>query len=188
MEGAKYPGESWVACLIYLSDPFPSICVGLNAKLAVVLLQMHCQTKLRRSPCSVFPFFKTWGRNFFLSWTNFFSCGHLDLVLDCNGFEGLHQYRFSFICRNPSVWDIFDLQVVISLYQVWYGLFLSSWTDIGSWGSFWFFFASYSLGYLWKQNLPLERVRFFPDDCQLRSRQHRHFCPRMIVDLLFTKL
>ena len=109
MEGAKYPGESWVACLIYLSDPLPSICVGLNANLAVVLLQMHCQMKLRRSPFSVFPFFKTWGRNFFLSWTNIFSCGRLDLVLDCNGFDGLHQYRFSFICRNPLVWWCFRL-------------------------------------------------------------------------------
>ena len=75
MEGAKYPGESWVACLIYLIYPLPSICVGLNANLAVVLLQMHCQTKLRRSPCSVFPLFKTWGRNFFLSWNSFFPVG-----------------------------------------------------------------------------------------------------------------
>ena len=53
MEGAKYPGDSRVACLIYLSYTLHSICVGLNANLAVVILQMHCQTELRRSPCSV---------------------------------------------------------------------------------------------------------------------------------------
>ena len=39
-------------------------------------------------------------RNNFLSWISFFSCGCLDLMLDCNGFEGLRQYRFSFIYRN----------------------------------------------------------------------------------------
>ena len=57
MEGAKYPGDSRVACLIYLSYTLHSICVGLNANLAVVILQMHCQMKLRRSPCSVIPCF-----------------------------------------------------------------------------------------------------------------------------------
>ena len=54
MEGAKYPGDSRVDCLIYLSYTLPSICVGLNAKLAVFILQMHCQMKLRGSPSSVF--------------------------------------------------------------------------------------------------------------------------------------
>ena len=54
IEGAKYPGDSRVACVIYLSYPLHSNCVGLNAKLAVFILQMHCQMKLRGSPCSVF--------------------------------------------------------------------------------------------------------------------------------------
>ena len=57
MEGAKYPGDSRVACLVYLSYPLHSIFVGLNAKLAVVILEMHFQTELRRSPCSIFSRF-----------------------------------------------------------------------------------------------------------------------------------
>ena len=54
IEGAKYRGDSRVACVIYLSYPLHSNCVGLNAKLAVSILKMHCQMKLRGSPCSVF--------------------------------------------------------------------------------------------------------------------------------------
>ena len=57
MEGANHPEDSRVACLVYLSYTLHSICVGLNANLAVVILQMHCQMKLRTSPCSVFPCF-----------------------------------------------------------------------------------------------------------------------------------
>ena len=59
MEGAKYPGDSRVACSIYLSYPLHSICVGLNANLPVDILQLHCQTELRMSPCSVFSGFNT---------------------------------------------------------------------------------------------------------------------------------
>ena len=38
----------------------------------------------------------------------FFPVG-LDLLVDCNGFEGLHQNRFSFICRNLLMWWHFRL-------------------------------------------------------------------------------
>ena len=72
MEGAKYPRDSRVACSIYLSYPLHSICVGLNANLAVVILQMHCQMKLRRSLCSVFPCFKPENANFFWAEKVFF--------------------------------------------------------------------------------------------------------------------
>ena len=60
-------------------------------------------------------------------------------MLDCNGFEGLHQYSFSFICRNPLVWWYFRLAArhFIESSLIW--PFLISWTDFGSWGSFWFF-------------------------------------------------
>ena len=50
-----------------------------------------------------------WDRSYFLSWNSFFSCGCLDLMLDYNGFEGLHQYRFSFIYRSLLVWWNFRL-------------------------------------------------------------------------------
>ena len=108
MEGAKYLGDSRVACLICLSYPLSLICVGLNANLAVVLLQMHCQMKLRRSPCSVFPCFKPevatsfWAEIVFFLWTPRFNVG-------LQNFEGLHQYRFSFLYRNLLVWWHFRL-------------------------------------------------------------------------------
>ena len=38
----------------------------------------------------------------------FFPVG-LDLLVGCNGFEGLHQNRFSFICRNRLMWWHFQL-------------------------------------------------------------------------------
>ena len=160
IEYAKYPGDSQVACLVYLNYPLHTICVGLNSKLAVFILQMHCQMKLRGSPCSVFsccnPKISTT-----VSWDSFFSCGCLVLMLDCNGFEGLHQYRFSFLYRNPLVQR--HLRPAARHFTE------SSLT----WSFLWFleqslvleeileFYASYYLGYLWKQSLPLERVRFF---------------------------
>ena len=61
-------------------------------------------------------------------------------MLDCNGFEGLHQYRFSFIYRNLLVWwhsrlsahQLHSLksEVIFSLI---------SWTEFGSCGILWFF-------------------------------------------------
>ena len=104
MEGARYPGDSRLVCLIYLSYPLHSNLVGLNANLEVVTLQMHCQLKLRRAPCSVsFCFNPEIGAT---SWAEivFLSCGCLYLMLDCNGFEGLHQYRFSFFYPNLLLW------------------------------------------------------------------------------------
>ena len=163
MEGAKYPGDSRVACLIYLSYPLSSICVGLNANLAVVLLQMHCQMKLRRSPCSVFPCFKPefatsfWAEIVFFLWVPRFNV------------------RLQRFWRSLSIPFFFHLSKPFSV------MIFSTCSSSFHWiksdmAFFWFpeqtlvleevsgFFASYCLGYLWKQNLPLERVRFFPDD------------------------
>ena len=56
-----------------------------------------------------FSLLQLWDRNYILSWISFFSCGCLDLMLDCNGFEGLHQNRFSFISRNLLMWWHFRL-------------------------------------------------------------------------------
>ena len=173
MEGAKYPRDSRMACLIYLSYPLHSICVGLNANLAVVILQMHCQMKLQGRRDQFF-FAATLRSQLLFELEKFFSCGCLDVMLDCNGLERLHQYRFSFIYRN--------------LLASWpFRLAARHFTDSSlKWSFFDFpnrgwllrklliFFASYSVGYLWKQNLPLEKVRF-PDACQLRSSQYRHF-------------
>ena len=100
MEGARYPGDSRLVCLIYLSYPLHSNLVGLNANLEVVTLQMHCQLKLRRSPCSVSFCFKAEIGDTSRAEIVFLSCVCLYLMLDCNGFEGLHQYRFSFIYPN----------------------------------------------------------------------------------------
>ena len=138
MEGVKYPGDSRVACLVYLSYALHSICVGLNANLAVVILQMHCQMKLRTSPCSVFPCFNPEIATTFWVEIVFFSCGYLDLMLKCNGIEGLRQYRFSFIYRNLLVSWRFRLATrhftdsSLKLYFFWFpeqGLVLEEFSD-----------------------------------------------------------
>ena len=121
---------------------------------------MHCQMKLRGSPCSVFSCCNTKISTTFRAGKVFFSCGCLDIMLDCNGLESLHQYRFSFIYRNLLVSWPFRLAA---------RHFTDSslkWSFVDFPNRVWFlrklliFFASYSVGYLWKQNLPLEKVRF----------------------------
>ena len=145
---------------------------------------MHCQTELRSSPCSVSSCFSpeiatTFGTE------KFFSCGCLDLMLDYNGFEGLHLYRFSFICRNFLMWWHFRLAARHFTNSILKWSFSDFLNRVWFLRIFLIFFASYSLGYLWKQNLPHERVRFFPDDCHLQSCQHQRLCSRLNVGLLF---
>ena len=87
-----------------------------------------------------FFLYQPWDRNYFLSWNSFFSCGRLALMLDCNGFEGLHQYRYSFIYRNLLVWWHFRLAARhftdSSLKR---SFFLISWTEFGVRRKFGFF-------------------------------------------------
>ena len=184
MQGAKYPGDSRVACLIYLSYPLHSICVGLNANLAVDILQLHCQTELRSSPCSVSSCFNpeiatTFGaEKFFFLWVPWFNvrlqrfwrASSIPFFLHLS--KSLSVMTFS-TCRSSLHWLKSE---VIFFWFPEQSLVLEEFSD---------FFASYSLGYLWKQNLPHERVRFFPDDCQLQSCQHRHLCSRLNVGILF---
>ena len=143
MEGAQYPGDSRVACLIYLSYPLHLVCVSLNANLAVAILQMHCQVKLRRSPCSVFPCFKPevatsfWAEMVFFLWAprfnvrlqRFWRASSLPFFLHLS-----KSFRVMFFstCSSSFHWIKSDM-----------AFFLISWTDFGSWGIFWFSFASY---------------------------------------------
>ena len=187
MEGAKYPGESRVACLICLSYPLHSICVGLNAILAVVILQMHCQMKLRRSPCLVFPCFNPeiatifWVEIAFFLWVpwfivrlqRFWRASSIPLFLHLS--KSFRVMTFS-TCSLSLYW--------LKSERIFFWLPEQSFV----FAEFFDFFASYFLGYFWKENLPHEGVRFFSDDCQLRSRQHWHFCSRLNLVLFFHKI
>ena len=132
-----------------------------------------------------FSLFQPWDCNYFLSWNSFLYCWCLYLMLEWNGFERLHQYRFSFIHRNPLVWWYFRLAARHFTESSLIWPFFDFLNRLWFLRKFLVFFASYSSGYLWKRNRPLEKVRFYPDDCRLRSRQHQHFCSRLNVDLLF---
>ena len=187
IEGAKYSGDSRVACLIYLSYPLHSICVGLNANLAVVILQMHCQTELRWLPCSVSSCFNpeiatTFGtENFFFLWVPWFNV-RLQRVWRASSIPFFLHLSKSF---NVMTFSTCSLSLhLLKSERIFFWLPEQSFVL----AEFFDFFASYFLGYFWKGNLPHEGVRFFPDDCQLRSRQHWHFCSRLNLALLFHKI
>ena len=183
IEGAKYPGDSRVACVIYLSYPLHSNCVGLNAKLAVFILQMHCQMKLRGSPCSVFSccnpkisttvsaeiVFFLWVPWFIVRLQRFWRASSIPLFLHLS--KSFSVMTFS-NCNSSLHWLKPEVIFFEFLNGVWFlTIFL--------------FFGDMFLGYFWKKTLPHERVRFFTDDWQLLSRQHWHFCSRLNLDLLF---
>ena len=186
MEGAKYPGDSRVDCLIYLSYTLHSICVGLNAKLAVFILQMHCHMKLRGSPCSVFSccnpkistnvsaeiVFFLWVPWFIVRLQRFWRASSIPLFLHLS--KSFRVMTFS-TCSLSLYW--------LKSERIFFWLPEQSFV----FAEFFDFFASYFLGYFWKEKLPHEGVRFFSDDCQLRSRQHWHLCSRLNLALLFSQ-
>ena len=151
----------------------------------VVILQMHSQMKLRRSPCLVFFCCNPEIATNFWAVMDFFSCGCLYLLLDCNCFEWLHRCRFSFIYRSLLLWWPFRLSARHFTDSSLKWSFFTFPNKVWCSGKFLIFFAAYFLRYLWKQNLSHEWVRFFTDDCQLRSRQHWNLCSRVNVDLLY---
>ena len=143
MEGAKYPGDSRVACLVDLSYPLHSICVGLNANVAVVILQTYCQMKLHRSPCSDTRCFNNdiattfWAEIIFFLWVPWF-------IVRLQWFWRASSTAFSFIYRNPLVWWHFRLVARHFTDSSLKWSFLISWTEFGSWGIFWFFCVIFS--------------------------------------------
>ena len=156
----KYPRDSRVACSIYLSYPLHSFCVGLNANLAVVLLQMHCQMKLRGSPCSVFSCCNTEisttfraGKNFFFLWLPWYNVrlqrfGKASTIPFFLHLSKPFSVMTFLTCSSSLHWLKSE---VIFFWFPEQRLVLEETFD---------FFASYSVGYLWKQNIPLEKVRF----------------------------
>ena len=185
MEGAKYTGDSPVACLVDLSYPLHSICVGLNANVAVVILQTYCQMKLHRSPCSDTRCFNNdiattfWAAIIFFLWVPWF-------IVRLQWFWRASSTAFSFIYRNPLVWWHFWLVARHFTDSSLKGPFFDFLGRVSfrSWGNFWFFCVIFCRLFM-KAKSSSRKCSFFPDDCQLRSRQHRHFCSRLNFDLLF---
>ena len=139
MEGANYPGGSRVAFLICLSYPLHSICVGLIAILVVLILQMHCQTELRWLPCSVSSCFNpeiatTFGtEKFFFLWVPWFNV-RLQRVWRASSIP--HFLPFS---KSFSVMTFSTCSLSLDWLKSERNFFLTSWTEFGSWGIFWFF-------------------------------------------------
>ena len=139
MEGKRYPGDCRVACLIYLSYPLHSICVGLNANVAVVILQTYCQMKLHRSPCSVTPCFNNdiattfWAEIVFFLWVPWFNV-RLQWFWRASSIPFfLHLSKsFSVMTFSPFSSSLHWLksEVIFSLI---------SWTEFGSSRNLWFF-------------------------------------------------